>query len=226
MPADPRKRQKKLERRAAKRKEKKHSVIRSQSSGLPGQLSAASKFPVLNCWIVEEDGIGSLHLSRAFPNGQVAAANFLVDRWCLGIKDTWAEVLHRTAYDEKYLRDRGADLPPPRHLKPEDARKLLEDAVEYARGLGFAPHADYSKAVLLFGDIDPAQSTAEFEFGKDGKPFFVSGPNDTPERCKQIVATLLNNCGPGNFDYLIRGPGIDFIGGELDEYDEDEDSGW
>jgi hypothetical protein len=216
MPSDPRKRQKKLERRAAKRKEKRHSLARTHSAGLPGQLTVASKFPVLHCWIIEQEGLGSLHFSRAMPNGQVAVANFLVDRYCLGIKDAWAEVLHRSEYDEKYLGSNRPDIPP-RLLEPAEARKYIEEAVEYARGIGLSPHPDYHKALLLFGDIDPAASNAQFEFGKDGKPLFVAGPYDSPERCREIIAILMNHLGPDGFHYVLPMGGADIID------DEDED---
>jgi hypothetical protein len=175
MPSNPRKRQKQLEKRAAKRKQKKHTEARTHSAGLPGQLTAASKCPVLYCWITEFQGIASVHLSRQFPNGQVAAGNILVDRYCLGVKDAFAEVGHRVDYEEKYQRKRSPDLPPPRPLPPADARKLIEGAVEYARGIGFEPSPDYETVMLLFGDIDAATSTAQFEFGQDGKPYFFAG---------------------------------------------------
>src|SRR5262245_10068756 len=182
MPADPKKRQKKLEKRAAKRKEKKHQVIRVQSAGLPAQLSAAARFPVLNCWIgntLESQGLGPVLLSRVFPNGQVAVALFLVDRYCLGVKDAFGEVLSRADYDNKYLR-KMASTSPSRSVSPAEARKFLEEAVAYAQGLGLAPHPDYARALLLFGDVNPADSDATFTFGKDRKPFFINGPNDTP----------------------------------------------
>jgi hypothetical protein len=203
MPTDPRKRQKKLERRSARRKEKKHGLVRDQSAGLPGQLSAASRYPILHCRIMESEGMASVTLSRQLPNGQVAAASFLVDRYCLGVKDTWAEVLHRTDYERKYLRERGPDTPPARDLGPAAARKLIEQAVEYARDLGLPPHSDYPKAMLLFGDVNAADSAAEFTFGKDGKPLFIGGPRDSLERCKQIVAHLRNRLGPDGFHYLV-----------------------
>ncbi len=207
MPTDPRKRQKRLERRATRRKDKKQGVAQAHGGGLPAQLSAACQFPVLHCWIsnsLEPEGIGWVVLSRAFPNGQVAAVSFLVDLYCLGVKEAFAEVLHRTAYDSKYVRKINTNMPS-RSVPPAEARKLLEDAVTYARGLGLAPHADYQQALLLFGDADAAQSNAHWEFGKDGKPFFISGPRDGPERCRHIISTLLKSCGgPGGFDFLIR----------------------
>jgi hypothetical protein len=205
MANDPRKRQKKLERRAAKRKEKRYIRVREQSAGLAERLSAAVSFPVLNCCIgesIQEQGIGWVALSRAMPNGSVAVASFLVNSYCLGVKDVHAEILPRSDYEHKYLRKMMSDMPS-RSVAPSEARKLLEEAVAYARELGFSPHPDYPKAMVLFGDINAAESEAQFEFGKDGKPFFVSGPNDSPERCKQIVAILNKTCGPDRFDYLV-----------------------
>ena len=222
MPGDPRKRQKKVERRTARRKEKKHTLIRAQSAGLPGQLLAASKCPVLNCWIIAAEGIGSLHFSRAFPNGQVAVGHFLVDRYCLGVKDAWAEVLHRTDYEEKYLRGRPSDVPP-RQLTPPDARKLIEGAVAYARENGISPHPDYEKTMLLFGDVDPAESTASFEFGKDGMPLYVAGPRDSLERSREVLSILSNHCGEGNYHYVIPFVDPNFFDDLPDGHLEEED---
>jgi hypothetical protein len=88
-------------------------------------------------------------------------------------------------------------------VSPACARKIVEGAVEYARALGLHPHPDYHKTKGIFGDIDAGECPDEFEFGKDGKPFFIAGPNDTPERCRQILRALEQARGPGGYDYLI-----------------------
>lgn len=38
------------------------------------------------------------------------------------------------------------------------------------------------------------------EFGKDGKPFYFSGPYDNAEK---IIKTLETNVGIENFDYIV-----------------------
>jgi hypothetical protein len=206
MGSDPRKRQKKLERRTAKRKEKRHEVVRQQARGITERLTAAAKYPVLDCWIaksIAEQGLGPVLLSRELPGGRVAVAVFLVDSYCLGVKDTWMEVLDRPSYAEKYQR-KWLQRTPVREAPPAEACKLLHDAVAYADSLGLRPHADYPTAMLLFAGVDPAGSDAVFEFGKDGKPLFVAGPNDTPARCKQILAAMNNTLGgPDKFHYML-----------------------
>jgi len=225
MASDAKKRQKKLERRAAKRKDKKQQLSRAQHLGLAERLTDAARFPILNCWIthsVETQGIGWVILSRELPSRQVAVVSFLVDRYCLGVKDVFAEMLPRSDYDHKYLRKMHTDMPA-RSVAPAEARKFVEEAVAYARGLGLHPHADYSRAMLLFGSVNPAESDAVFEFGKDGKPFFVSGPNDTPARCRQILATLDSTCGPDGHHYLFGVDPHELDGAPLLESSDEEE---
>lgn len=38
-------------------------------------------------------------------------------------------------------------------------------------------------------------------FGRDGKPFYFSGPYDNP---RKVVQTLERTCGPGNYDYVAH----------------------
>jgi hypothetical protein len=223
MASNPRKRQKKLERRAAKRKEKKHLQVREQHAGLPDRISAAAKYPILDTRITEDvwtQGMGWVLLSRLLPNGSVAAVVFLVDRYCLGVKNVIVEIMGRFTYDSKLLRQMLGRFES-EEVAPAKVRKFIEDAVAYAQKLGFSPHPDYQTAKLIFGDIDASACHETFEFGKDGKPFFISGPSDTPARSRQIYNTLLRSCGPGNFDYLLQvGPdeGVQIMG--PDEEDE------
>jgi hypothetical protein len=90
-------------------------------------------------------------------------------------------------------------------FSPAAVRKYVEGAVAYARDLGFAPDEDYQAARGIFGDIDPASASETFEYGKDGKPFYISGPNESSHRVREIVATLARVKGEGGFDFLVLG---------------------
>jgi hypothetical protein len=216
MAIDPRKRQKKLERRAAKRKSKQHVLVQERSAGLGQRMAAAAAYPVLDCGATEDiwtEGLGWLWLSRQLPNGSIAIGIFLIDRYCLGVKNAHADITGRFSYESEYLGKmrRKSRM---RELAPSAARKLVEGAVAYARRFGFSPHPDYHKAYPIFGDIDAGACTEEFEFGKDGKPFFIGGPNDGMKRCTEIMHMLERSCGAGNFDVLIP---LDPSGGVLRE---------
>jgi hypothetical protein len=166
--------------------------------------------------------MGSVLLSRQLPDGRVAVAVFLLDVYCLGVKDAIAQILHRSTYESEFVRKTRSQFTV-RPMSPAAVRKLVEGAVAYAADLGIAPHPDYHKAKLLFGDIDPAECAEEFTYGKDGKPFFVAGPHDTPERCQQIMSTLTHRLGQDGFTFLIPLAGSGMTPIEQDYLDEDEE---
>ena len=206
---DPRKRQKKLERRKAKQKAERRELARRDSRGLSAQLQQASAAPILHCCTTAEiwrEGIGHVLISRELPGGNVAFAVFLVDIYCLGVKDVFMDITPRARYDgDLYgkLARRSALM----QLKPEGARKLVEGAVQYALDWGLPPHADYRTAKLIFGNISAEACAEEYTFGKDGKPFFIAGPRDNPVRCEQILRALRNRCGPEGYHFLIPSGG-------------------
>ena len=94
-------------------------------------------------------------------------------------------------------------------VEPARARKLIQDAAAYAAGLGLPTAKDTSAIEAIFGDVDASACTDTFTFGKNGKPFFVGGPNDTPARIRTIIQTLEKSRGTGGWDYLVEvAPGL------------------
>ncbi len=206
MALDPRKRQKKLERKKAKDKARHKAMAVRQAYSAAHKFDRAARGPVIDAFVasvVWEDGIGYAVLARDLGNGSVAYASFLVDIYCLGVKDAFSGICSRDEYARK-LRNRITEQFEIEIESPEFVCKLVEDAVAYARSFGLEPHPDYHEAKKIFGDIDPSACTEEFEFGQEGKPFFVSGPHDSLARSKSIVRTLADRCGEGNFEYVVN----------------------
>jgi hypothetical protein len=166
------------------------------------QLVEAARGAIESCEVTEEIfnvGIGWVVLARTLPSGRIGAGFFLVDVWCLGVKDAFFRVMTRETFEEymevSSLAQPFVDIDPPR------ARKLLHDAAAYADFLGFARSEGFVEAEKIFGEIAMAMET--FSFGKEGKPFFVSGPNDSPARVRRILDTLAKHAGPDAFDTMI-----------------------
>jgi hypothetical protein len=205
MPTDPRKRQKKLAKQKAKKKAEKQAIARRESQGFAPRFLAAASAPILHCCVQEEfwqAGIGQILISRSMPNGNVAFAVFLVDVYCLGVKDVYSGIKPRLEYEEKLynnFRDRFVLT----NVKPEYARKLIEGAVQYADASGLTPHSEYRVAKLIFGDISAETCAEEFVYGKDGKPFFISGPNDDMYRCRDILKRMESRLGPDGYHYTL-----------------------
>jgi hypothetical protein len=205
MAVDPRKRQKKQEQREAKRKLKRHELVKAKNLGVGERFALAAKFPIIDSWVTTDlwdQGIGYVGLIRGMPAGMVGIAMFLVDRYCLGVKAAIAEIKSQFAYETQLRKIRSQFKI--KQISPATARKFVEGAVAYAQSLGLAPHPDYQKARFIFGDINASESTEELEFGKDGKPLFISGPHDTSERCHRILTTLERTVGQGGFDTVVR----------------------
>jgi hypothetical protein len=217
MALDPRKRQKKAERRKAKERAKRKDLSRKHPSDKKARFAASATSPILHCCTITElydEGIGHVLLSRSLSGGQVAFALFLIDMYCLGVKDAIYEIAPRGDYIER-LYEKIFQKHNTARLEPACARKLVEGAVAYADDLGFSPHADYHKAKLIFGDIAASSCTRQFHHGNEGKPFFVAGPYDDRSRCVWILNTLFERCGPGGFDYLMPIDVSEFLSDEL-----------
>lgn len=165
---------------------------------------AAAHWPVRECLVPEslfELGIGNIVVSRTLPSGEIATAVFLLDVFCLGVKDAYFEVLSLGEYE--FAVSRVEDRATLRRVLPSYARKLIEGAVQYAEGFCLRPHPDYHVAKRIFGDVDPTTCSQDFEYGREGKPFYVVGPNDTRARSRQILALLERAYGPDGFHFLV-----------------------
>lgn len=229
MALDARKRQRKLQRKRAKQKARNKGLVRQNRHDSALQLQRSGAYPVLHCCAATtlwENGIGSVLLSRMLPSRQVAHAVFLVDNFCLGVKDAYCGVSPYSKYEEQAYHPL-VDKYEMENWAPEKARKFVEGAVEYARSLGLPPHADYQRAKLIFGDIDPSLCEEEFEYGHDGMPYFIAGPNDGPERCRLILGMLREHCGEDGFHFTVPLEAGFSIGNDFEpdavEFDEDED---
>lgn len=224
MAIDARKRQKKLERRKAKEKAKRKTLAQRGSRDVAAHIERTAAASILHCCTSDalwEQGMSNVLVSRELASGSVAFVAFLIDMYCLGVKDVAFDVVPRSRYDGQVYGKLFHDALVV-NLDPEAARKLVEDAVEYARDLGLSPHADYRKAKFIFGDINADSCTEEFVFGKAGKPCFIAGPNDSPSRCNQIIRILTDRCGTNGFDHLLplAGTGARVLAvGEHDETD-------
>jgi hypothetical protein len=167
-------------------------------------MALAANASIKECLVpanLVEQGIGNLLFSRSLPDGRIALAGFLLDIFCLGAKNAFFAIVTRDEYAKRLSSWRVAES-----LKPMPAtcfRKLVEGGVAYAHELGFSPHVDYAVASQIFGDVQGTDCPTRFEYGREGKPFYISGPHETPAQVRTILGQLERRLGPGNFDYLV-----------------------
>jgi hypothetical protein len=206
MAIDPRRRQKKLERKKAKKMAERRELARREAGGLASRIERESKAPILHCFAastLSKEGMGEVLLSRRLAQGNVAFVIFLVDMYCLGVKDVVVDIGPEALYRKNVYEKLAARTTLVR-LKPECARKLVEGAVQYALDMELPPHADYRIARRIFGDISAEACAEEFIYGKDGKPLFIAGPYDDAAKCQRILRLMERHCGPGGSHYIMR----------------------
>jgi hypothetical protein len=193
-------------RRAAKANRRKAVVagkrkVELMSGSLAAQVSVAASQPIRACLINDgwmETGMGTLFLTRGISNSRLGFGMFLLDTYCLGIKDVvfksmdadqWAAFLDASEY--------AMPLSP---IDPGFGRKLLRDLAAWSASIGFPPHRDFATVERLFGTVSADTCTTEFQFSREGKPFYIQGPSDTPAQARQRLAQVSRAThGTGNF---------------------------
>ncbi len=204
MAINPQKKQKQLAKKKAKRKIAAKKMVNTIGNFLSSHSTIATA-PIYKCFVNSQlfvGGIGTVLISRKMPNGKIAAGFFMLDVFCLGVKNAFFRELLPFEYQEFY-----SDITQneePQLTSPAYARKLVEDCVNYAKSIGMEAHPDYKKAKKIFGDINTEECSEQFVFGKDGKPFYFSGPYDTPEKSRKTINKLRKICGPDGFDFVME----------------------
>ena len=221
------------QRRHAKAVRRKNLLAERRRGGMTGTRGAlaeevrrATAAPLHSCLLqkaVFESGIGMVILTRKTSRHKLALAGFLVDSYCLGVKDAFFREADEAEMEE--LIDGLETTAPFEAVDPSYARKLLRDAVAYARSLGLAPAADYAAIEPLFGDAAADACDVQFEFGFQGKPLYVPGPTNSPTEIRRQIDHLRRRLGADGFVFGEPDEALD----DLDDLegldDEDDDAG-
>jgi len=148
-------------------------------------------------------GLLAVLVARENRYAKVSVCAYLVDAYCLGVKDAMGPRTMEPERYEVFVRQyfQHAFTAAPVAVPIELAQGLVHGAVEYARQLGFEPCADFAAAPPQLGR---PTGGARITFGDHGRPHYISGPHDDAAR---VVATLRRTVGEGNFDFtLVSGP--------------------
>ncbi len=146
-------------------------------ASLPARVLRASQAPIRHCLLTEsvfEIGMGTMLLTRGATEHHLSFSSFLLDTFCLGIKDVDFQSAEGDAV-EMYI-ERSSAGSPLVSVDPSYARKLLRDLAVWSRSIGFVPPRDFAAVERIFGDVSADASDAVFRFGRNGKPVYMPGP--------------------------------------------------
>ena len=142
-------------------------------------------------------GLVTVLVARDRGGSTARVCFYLVDTWCLGLKNAAGpQSMDRRRLGGFIQQIFGAWDEPAVQVPLELGRQIVYGAIGYARELGFEPHADFGRAAGYLGAWD---GECELAFGRDGKPMYISGPDDDGER---IIRKLRRRLGDGNYDFV------------------------
>jgi hypothetical protein len=219
--------QKKLAKHKAKRSEKRSRERRRDSKDPTIRLQGVERWPIVQALVgakLWKEGIGYLTIARQEAEGRLVYGVYLVDVYCLGVKNAFwdagstgdfTELVQKMEKTQKMVT-----------ISPASLVKILNGAVEYAGSFGFPPHPDYRHAAMLLAGIDPADCTQEFTFGRDGKPFYIQGPYESAA----VASVIMQRIQEAGGHFLVQVPhtdsgefaDLDFDDAEFDSFEEED----
>jgi len=139
-------------------------------------------------------GVALVLVARAGRGDRVSVCGYLVDTFCLGVKNVIGPERMRERDLPAFVRTYFMAFPAPAVRAPiELAQHLVLGAAAFASRLGFAPHPDFDDARAHLGELD---EPCAITFGREGRPLYVQGPHDDPIA---ILETLRETIGGDGF---------------------------
>lgn len=205
MATNEKKRQQKLMKKRRKQKDKQKKALGGASSSNTENaiIRRAHVYPIHECLLSEkweEEGMAAIAIARRQSEAQILLGVYVVDLYCLGVKNTFCIAnmplsKYREDFRARYTRENGA-----RPCSAELAHQIIYGAVEYAANLGFRPHKGFLLSRHMLNKRETVPPNNELEFGRDGKPLYFSGPRDSPGR---ILKHLEARLGKEGFHYIV-----------------------
>ncbi|WP_219461794.1 helix-turn-helix domain-containing protein [Nonomuraea rhizosphaerae] len=126
---------------------------------------------------------------------RLSVCGYLADVYCMGVKDLIGpDVIddrQLSRFREYFFSDYAGWQEAPIEL----ARHLVHGSVDHARGLGLEPYEMFESASHLLGEWTPG--TSAITFGREGRPYYVPGPNDESAK---VIRKMEAAVGASGFD--------------------------
>lgn len=168
-------------------------------------IRRARTFPIFEClissnWQASDTDLIQVIVARQQTEGAICFGSYLIDRLCLGVKDTLAKAdVSLSDYENKILA-RNFRAGTPEECTPELAHQMVYASIEYAAKFGFSPEKDFAQSQYLLAPRGELAEPYNLKFGKNGKPLFIPGPFDDVE---EITQQLEKTAGHGNYDVIL-----------------------
>lgn len=156
--------------------------------------------PISECYISanwETVGTTWVLVVRRQDNGKFAVASYLIDRWCLGLRDS----IYGIHMGPDFVEEAKHSIQNPVLIDYPTAHNIIFGAIRYADSIGFKPHNSWRKSQYVLEREDSVERQA-LEFGKDGRPIFAPAKDESPIFIKHILERLNKKIGRKSYLYV------------------------
>lgn len=171
--------------------------------------------PIAKCYINEnwqEAGMASIIVVRQHQSGNFTSAQYLVDTFCLGVKDT----CYSFNFLSEELEEMLEHLPECTEITYNEAHNIIFGAITFAEEEAeILPHADFELTKYLLEEDTDDIPLIDYEFGRKGVPYLVTNTN---LEASKYLPRLQKKFGE-DFSYFIREEE------EFDDYEEIDKEG-
>jgi hypothetical protein len=161
------------------------------------------QLPIDRCLISDnyaEQGFTMCLIIRKQPSGKFAFGSFLVDRLCLGVKNSMSNCNFTSEQIDELIQQMVSNAPV-EEVSPAYFHNLIYGALDYAAELGLSAPKDFYLAEYLLDEDLVDDDIDEIEMGWNGKPWYVEGPFDNTHK---ILSTLKQSVGEDGYEYIVK----------------------
>jgi len=152
-------------------------------------------WPIKECKINStwrENGLANIMISRIQPNNRIVFGSYLVDIFCLGLKNTFCNAdipqsIYTSLIKEMYREDLAIEC------TSSLAHTIIYGGIEFASKYGFAAHEDFNLSKYILEEPESFEKDESVEFGEKGKPLFIQGPYDDSNKVINTLVSKKNN---------------------------------
>ncbi len=186
----------------AKKRKKKHKISNKRLSPENYIIKNGKQLDFYECYLNDDwqtTGLANVSIIKKMPSGKFILGLFLVDNYCLGLKNTLFKFNIDISECEELISSIYRTQSGYQKCETVFAHNLIYGAIDYAGDLGFYPQKDFKITEYLLDSDLINDGISEIEFGKDGNPLFVQGPNDN---VKKIINQLNKSVGEENYHFI------------------------
>ena len=168
----------------------------------------------------KESGMASILVTRKHVTGNHTVGVYLVDLFCLGLKDSYYFFNIDDDRLEEIIGNHFTD-----EIDYNTVHNIIYGGIEYSGEIGFKPAKEWSVTEFILEPDDDNIPLVDIEFGKNGRPYFLFYESDETYKTYDIINILEKNVGAGNYEAvrMIEAEENDFDDEGDFDFDEDED---